>query len=83
MIIDIVVAFLYALMLEINTFKNKRLKMAAVFVSCATAVMSYYFNHSEFNPIIDMDAGVWIMFVIMFDILVELAIEKIIKHIKE
>jgi hypothetical protein len=79
---DIIVAFAVALLFNMFGQMGKIFKELLVFVACATLVVVYFINRS-LNFIGSMDLSIWIMFVIMFDILVQVFEASLRKKIKE
>lgn len=68
--VDICVAFVVAMLFNMLGQIGKIFKKLSVFVACTTLVVVYFINGS-LNFIANMDFSVWIMFVILFDILVQ------------
>lgn len=83
MIVDILMAFVIALFLEMFLLINKYLKQIVVFVCCLTLVFVYFVSGWQVDFIGKIDLAIWIMFVIIFDIALMFATKKIKKHIKE
>ena len=79
---DIIVAFAVALLFNMFGQMGKIFKKLLVFVACATLVVVYFINRS-LNFIGSMDLSIWIMFVILFDILVQVFEALLRKKIKE
>lgn len=80
MIVDIIIAFLIALLMNIG---NKYLKQITIFASCLTTIIVYFVNGCQINFIGEIDFGIWITFVIIFDIALAFAEIKLKKYIKE
>lgn len=79
---DIIVAFAVALLFNMFGQMGKIFKKLLVFAACATLVVVYFINRS-LNFISSMDLSIWIMFVILFDILVQVFEALLRKKIKE
>ena len=80
MITDIIMAFLIAMLMNMG---NKYLKQIMIFVCCVTIIIVYFINNFQINFIGEIDFGIWVAFVIMFDIALTFAKERIKKYIKE
>ena len=79
---DIIVAFAVALLFNMFGQMGKIFKKLLIFVACVTLVAVYFINGS-LNFISSMDLSIWIMFVILFDILVQVFEALLRKKIKE
>lgn len=77
MIIDIIMAFIVAILLE--KFSVVGLKRITTFVFCFTIIFIYIFTGWQINFIGKMDFGAWIMFTIIFDEILMFVINKLKK----
>ena len=80
MITDIIMAFLMAMLMNMG---NKYLKQIMIFVCCITIIITYFINNFQINFIGEIDFGIWLIFIIMFDITLTFTGKRIKKHIKE
>lgn len=80
MITDIIMAFLIAMLMNMG---NKYFKQIMIFVCCVTIIIVYFINNFQINFIGEIDFGIWVAFVIVFDIALTFAKERIKKYIKE
>lgn len=80
MIADIIIAFLMAMLMNMS---NKYLKQIMIFVCCVTIIIVYFINNFQINFIGEIDFGIWLSFIIVFDIALTFAKERIKKYIKE
>ena len=79
---DIIMAFLVAVDLELFSFANKYFKWGAIFVSCFTLLMIYFFTDYSLEFAGNLELSVWLMLVIAFDIILMFVEEIFKKHIK-
>jgi hypothetical protein len=70
MFADICVAFVVAILFNMFGQMGKLFKKLLVFVACVTLVVAYFIEGS-LRFIGSMDLSIWIMFVIIFDYLVQ------------
>lgn len=82
MFVDILMAFMFAMLLEWFYFVNKNFKYIVSFVACITIVLIYFLNDCKIEFAGTIDFSIWIIFVIMFDRLIRFAMNKLSKHIK-
>lgn len=68
MILDILMAFIIALLIEMASFCDKCAKQIVIFICCLTLVLWYFTNGYQIGFIGKIDLAVWIMLVILFDI---------------
>lgn len=88
---DILMAFVIALIIRMFALTNKYLKHIVVFTMCVTLISIYFKNGNTIGFIGEMDLAIWIVFVVFFDILLDLLVEGITyvlkysmsNHIKE
>lgn len=80
MVTDIIIAFLMALLMNIG---NKYLKQIMIFICCLTIIIVYFVNGCQINFIGEIDFGIWLTFIIMFDIVLAFAEIKLKKYLKE
>ena len=80
MIADIIMAFLMVMLMNMG---NKYLKQIMIFVCCLTIIIVYFVNNHQINFIGEIDFGIWMAFIIMFDITLTFAEKKVRKYIKE
>lgn len=77
MIVDIIMAFIMAILLE--KFSVVGLKRITTFVFCFTIIFIYIVTGWQINFIGKMDFGMWIMFIIIFDEILMFVINKLKK----
>jgi hypothetical protein len=83
MIVDVLMALIVALFLEMFSLINKYVKQIAIIVCCFTLIFVYFVRGCQVDFIGKMNLAIWIMFVIIFDIALMFATKQIMKHIKE
>ncbi len=76
MISSIIMAFISALLLEMFSLLNNRIKQFIVFVSCLTLMVVYVATKGQFDSG-NVDLTVWILLTIMFDMIFKFIINKI------
>lgn len=77
MTVDISMAFVIALIIRMFALTNKYLKHLAVFTMCVTLISIYFRNGNTIGFIGEMDLAIWIVFVVLFDILLDLLVNGI------
>lgn len=91
MIADIMIAFVIALIIRMFSLTSKYLKYIVVITMCITLITIYLNHGCTIGFIGEMDLAIWIVFIIIFDIaldLLEIGITYVLKrnknnHIKE
>lgn len=83
MIIDILTAFVFAWLFQFFAFISKPFKTIIILVSCTVAIIVYFASGCQINYAGKTDFAVWILFVIIFNILITIGLDKLKKHIKE
>ena len=87
MSVDISMAFIIALMIRMFALTNKYLKYMVVLTMCVTLTSIYFNNENTIGFIGEMDLAIWIVFVVIFDTLLDLLVNGIVyvinNHIKE
>ena len=69
MIIDIGMAFVVACIIELCSSFSKFYKYLVIFVSCITLILIYFIN-GDIGYLGKIDLGIWILFVVVFDLLI-------------
>lgn len=77
MIIDILTAFVVALLLEMLTFGSKHLKRYVIFVFCMIIAFVYFVGRVPVAFIGEIDLAIWMALVIIYDTFLNTLIEKI------
>lgn len=67
MVVDMLMAFVIALFLEMLSSINKYFKQIAIFINCILIIFIYFICGCRIDFIGEMDLSIWIVFVIMFD----------------
>ena len=80
---DILMAFVIALFVEWVHLTDKVFKQIMVIVFCISIIVIYFVSGCQLNYIGEINFGVWILFVILFDQILMIGINELIKHIKE
>jgi len=80
MLIDILMALVFALIFESFTLLNRGFKQLIILAACVTVILIYFISGYKINFVGDMDFGVWIMFIIFFNKIVQLIINKLKKE---
>lgn len=81
MIVDIMMAFIMAILLMLCSFSD--LKDFVTFIFCFTVAFIYIVTGWQLDFIGKMDFGAWIMFIIIFDKILMFIINRFIRKIKE
>lgn len=81
MIIDIFMAFVMACIIKMFDLMDKYFRPIVIFTICITLILIYFLNENTIHFIGDIDFAIWIIFVILFDIILNL-LAKIEIHIK-
>lgn len=82
MIVDVLTAFVIALLLEMFALINKYVKQIVILVCCLTFIFIYFVSGCQIDFIGKIDLAIWIIFVIMFDTTLVFATKKIKNYIK-
>jgi hypothetical protein len=69
---DIGMAFVIALLIRMFAMANKYLKYIVVSTVCISFISIYFRNGCEIGFIGEMDLAIWIVFIILFHILLDL-----------
>lgn len=80
MLIDILMALVFALVFECFALLNRGFKQLIILAACVTVILVYFISGYKFNFAGEMDFGVWIMFVIFFNKIVQLIVNKLKKE---
>lgn len=81
MIVDILMAFVIAMILELFSFHSNTLKqilISVVFIECVVV----YFICGQINFVGEIDFEIWIMFVTIFNIVITNVMDRLEKHMK-
>lgn len=70
MIADILMAFCVAIMIEMISLNNYRLKKIMISIICLTIIIVYLLNDRNINFLGETDFAIWIIFVILFNVLI-------------
>ena len=76
MILDVLMAFVMALFLEVCSLLDKRIKQLTVFVCCLIGIIIYFVNGYQIDFIGKIDLAIWIIFVIVFNMLLNFILKK-------
>lgn len=76
MILDVLMAFVMALFLEVCSLLDKRIKQLTVFACCLTGIVIYFVNGYQIDFIGEIDLAIWTMFVIVFNMLLNFVLKK-------
>ena len=77
MIPDIMMALTIALILEFCRWIGKFFKQFIIIFSCMTIIVSYFIRGCQIDFIGTMDFSVWIAFIILFNEIIAILIDKI------
>lgn len=87
MFIDIMMALLFALLIEWISLNSKAFKQIVILTICVSIIIIYFASGCQIDFIVDfigrLDFGVWVIFVILFNRIIMIGINKLINHIKE
>lgn len=83
MMMDIAIALLLALLLEMFSLINKYFKRIAILVCCVTFIVIYYASGWQIDFKGQMDFTIWILCIVGFDTLLATGLDKLSNHIKE
>lgn len=72
MVVDILMAFVIALMIRMFSITSKYLKYIVVSTACITLMSIYFTNGCVIEFVGEMDLSIWIAFVILFDVFLDL-----------
>ena len=75
MITDILMAFDFALLIQIFLFIGTNFKRIIVFTFCITIIFIYFITGCKIDFISQIDFAIWITFIIMFNEMLNLAKE--------
>lgn len=75
MITDILMAFAFALLIQIFLFIGTNFKRIIVFTFCITIIFIYFITGCKIDFISQIDFAIWITFIIMFNEMLNLAKE--------
>ena len=73
---DIMFALLIALFIELFSTISKRFKHLMIIVSSIIVICVYFTDPPQFQQVIEIDFGIWVLFVILFDELLSFLINK-------
>lgn len=79
---DIGMAFVIALMIRMFAMTSKYFKYIVVSTLCITLISIYFRNGCEIGFVGEMDLAIWIVFVILFDTLLDLLETGVISVLK-
>ena len=80
---DIGMAFVIALLIRMFAMTNKYLKYIVVSAVCISLISIYFINGCEIGFIGEMDLAIWIVFVILFDMFLDLLENGVTSVLKE
>lgn len=83
MLLDIMMAFVIAMMIELLSFGNKVFKQFLICFICISIILIYFISECQIGFIGKIDFEIWILFVILFNNIITIVINKLIKAIKE
>ena len=83
MTVDICMAFIFVLLVDILSLIGECFKKIIVFIFCGTIISGYFMRGCQIDFIGEIDFGVWIVFMITFDMLLSITLSKFKRHIKE
>lgn len=79
MFVDIMMAFVIALLIECISLN----KQIMILMACVSIIIIYFVSGCQLDFIGKIDFGVWIIFVILFNKIIMIGINKLRNHIKE
>ena len=82
MIADILIAFVFSLIIELFSSMGKTMKRIFILIACATFIVLYFVNGYTMNFIGTMDFGMWILFVVMFNTMITLLEQRLVRYFK-
>ena len=77
MLVDVLTAFLIALLLEMLALCSKHLKRYVIFIFCILVSIVYFIGRCPIAFIGEIDLAIWMALVIIYDIFLNTLIEKI------
>lgn len=83
MMMDIAIALLLALLLEMFSLINKYFKSIAILTCCVTFIVIYCVSGWQIDFKGQMDLTIWILCIVGFDTLLAIGIDMLSDHIKE
>lgn len=83
MFADILMAFIIAMVIELFSFLNKSFKQFMICFICIFIIVMYFILDNQINFIGKIDFEIWILFVILFNNIITIGINKLTKAIKE
>lgn len=82
MVIDIAMAFVIAMLFNMFSFIGNNIKNLLVLICGGTICVIYILNDFQINFIGTIDFGVWIVWVIVFNMIIEYVLNKV-KHVQQ
>lgn len=83
MFIDIMMAFVIALLIEGISLGSMIFKQIMISTVCISIITIYFVSGCQVDFIGEIDFEIWIMFVVLFNNIITIGINKLIKTIKE
>lgn len=80
MVADILVAFVFSLMIELFGSMGKTMKRILIAVCCVTMIVAYFCAGNTINFIGTMDFGIWVLFVVVFNIMLNLLEQWLVRY---
>lgn len=82
LVIDIAMAFVIAMLFNMFSFIGNNIKNLLVLICGGTICVIYILNDFQINFIGTIDFGVWIVWVIVFNMIIEYVLNKV-KHVQQ
>lgn len=83
MFTDIMMAFIIAMVIELLSLGIKTFKQFLICFVCILIITMYFIFDNQINFIGEIDFEIWIIFVILFNNIITIGINKLTKAIKE
>lgn len=82
MFIDIMMAFIMAMVIELFSFFDKGFKHFIICFYCIAIIAMYFIFDNQINFIGKIDFEIWIIFVVLFNNIITIGTSKLIKCVK-
>ena len=73
---DIIFALVIAIFIELFSMISKLLKHVAIIIMSIITICVYFADPLQFHPVSEINFGIWVLFVILFDELILFVINK-------
>lgn len=79
---DILMALVVSLCLELFGSLGKTMKHLLIAIGCITIIITYFCNGLALNFIGTMDFSIWVLFVVVFSIMLNLLEQRLVRFFK-